>query len=128
VLPKGWHQAGSSFKEEDAPPNRPVFPENEMPICQSQHNKKIPFALILRKNTLRRPGYSLVSDVFHSSCGRLWIQSLLNRATALLPLPHIFFFVFVFVFLMTQWVRALTALPKVLSSNPSNHMVAHNHL
>ena len=23
---------------------------------------------------------------------------------------------------------ALTALPKVLSSNPSNHMVAHNHL
>jgi hypothetical protein len=29
---------------------------------------------------------------------------------------------------MVQWVRALTALPKVLSSNPSNHMVAHNHL
>jgi hypothetical protein len=29
---------------------------------------------------------------------------------------------------MTQWLRALTALPKVLSSNPSNHMVAHNHL
>jgi hypothetical protein len=29
---------------------------------------------------------------------------------------------------MAQWVRALTALPKVLSSNPSNHMVAHNHL
>jgi hypothetical protein len=28
---------------------------------------------------------------------------------------------------MVQWVRALTALPKVLSSNPSNHMVAHNH-
>jgi hypothetical protein len=28
---------------------------------------------------------------------------------------------------MTQQVRALTALPKVLSSNPSNHMVAHNH-
>jgi hypothetical protein len=27
---------------------------------------------------------------------------------------------------MAQWVRALTALPKVLSSNPSNHMVAHN--
>ena len=26
------------------------------------------------------------------------------------------------------WLRALTALPKVLSSNPSNHMVAHNHL
>jgi hypothetical protein len=26
---------------------------------------------------------------------------------------------------MAQWVRALTALPKVLSSNPSNHMVAH---
>jgi hypothetical protein len=24
---------------------------------------------------------------------------------------------------MTQWLRALTALPKVLSSNPSNHMV-----
>jgi hypothetical protein len=29
---------------------------------------------------------------------------------------------------MAQSVRALTTLPKVLSSNPSNHMVAHNHL
>jgi hypothetical protein len=29
---------------------------------------------------------------------------------------------------MAQWVRALTALLKVLSSIPSNHMVAHNHL
>jgi hypothetical protein len=29
---------------------------------------------------------------------------------------------------MAQRLRALTALPKVLSSNPSNHMVAHNHL
>jgi hypothetical protein len=28
---------------------------------------------------------------------------------------------------MAQRVRALTALPKVLSSNPSSHMVAHNH-
>jgi hypothetical protein len=28
---------------------------------------------------------------------------------------------------MTQRVRELTALLKVLSSNPSNHMVAHNH-
>jgi hypothetical protein len=28
---------------------------------------------------------------------------------------------------MAQWLRALTALPKVLSSNPSNHMVTHNH-
>ena len=28
---------------------------------------------------------------------------------------------------MAQRVRALTALPKVLSSNPSNHMMAHNH-
>jgi hypothetical protein len=28
---------------------------------------------------------------------------------------------------MVQWLRALTALPKVLSSIPSNHMVAHNH-
>ena len=28
---------------------------------------------------------------------------------------------------MAQQVRALTALPKVLSSNPRNHMVAHNH-
>jgi hypothetical protein len=28
---------------------------------------------------------------------------------------------------MAQWLRALTALPKILSSNPSNHMVAHNH-
>jgi hypothetical protein len=29
---------------------------------------------------------------------------------------------------VVQWLRALTALPKVLSSNPSNHMVTHNHL
>ena len=29
---------------------------------------------------------------------------------------------------MTQRLRALTALPEVLSSIPSNHMVAHNHL
>jgi hypothetical protein len=28
---------------------------------------------------------------------------------------------------MAQRLRALTILPKVLSSNPSNHMVAHNH-
>jgi hypothetical protein len=28
---------------------------------------------------------------------------------------------------MAQQLRALTALPKVLSSNPSNHKVAHNH-
>jgi len=27
-----------------------------------------------------------------------------------------------------QQLRALTALPKALSSIPSNHMVAHNHL
>jgi hypothetical protein len=29
---------------------------------------------------------------------------------------------------MAQQLRALTALPDVLSSIPSNHMVAHNHL
>ena len=29
---------------------------------------------------------------------------------------------------MAQWLRALTAFPKVMSSNPSNHMVANNHL
>jgi hypothetical protein len=28
---------------------------------------------------------------------------------------------------MAQWLRTLTALPKVLSSNPSNYMVAYNH-
>ena len=28
---------------------------------------------------------------------------------------------------MAQWLRALIALLKVLSSNPSNDMVAHNH-
>jgi hypothetical protein len=28
---------------------------------------------------------------------------------------------------MAERLRALTALPKVPSSNPSNHMVAHNH-
>jgi hypothetical protein len=27
---------------------------------------------------------------------------------------------------MAQWLRALTAVPEVLSSIPSNHMVAHN--
>jgi hypothetical protein len=29
---------------------------------------------------------------------------------------------------MAQWLRALIALLKVLSSNPNNRMVAHNHL
>jgi hypothetical protein len=29
---------------------------------------------------------------------------------------------------MVQQLRALTALPEVLSSSPSNYMVAHNHL
>ena len=29
---------------------------------------------------------------------------------------------------MAQQLRAPTALPKVLNSIPSNHMVAHNHL
>ena len=29
---------------------------------------------------------------------------------------------------MVQWLRALTALPEVLSWVPSNHMVVHNHL
>jgi hypothetical protein len=29
---------------------------------------------------------------------------------------------------MVQWLRALSALPEVLSSNPTNHMVAPNHL
>jgi hypothetical protein len=29
---------------------------------------------------------------------------------------------------MAQRIRSLTALPEVLSSIPSNHMVAHNHL
>jgi hypothetical protein len=28
---------------------------------------------------------------------------------------------------MAQWLRALTVLPEVTSSNPSNHMVAQNH-
>jgi hypothetical protein len=28
---------------------------------------------------------------------------------------------------MAQWLRALTALSKVLSSSPRNHLVAHNH-
>jgi hypothetical protein len=29
---------------------------------------------------------------------------------------------------MAQQLRALAALPEILSSMPSNHMVAHNHL
>jgi hypothetical protein len=29
---------------------------------------------------------------------------------------------------MAQWLIALAALPEVLSSNPSNYMVAHSHL
>jgi hypothetical protein len=28
---------------------------------------------------------------------------------------------------VAQWLRAPTVLPKVVSSNPSNHMIAHNH-
>ena len=40
----------------------------------------------------------------------------------LLPLPGLW------VGEVAQWLRALTALLKLPSSNPSNHMVAHNHL
>ena len=29
---------------------------------------------------------------------------------------------------MAQWLKALAALPQVLSSIPRNHIVAHNHL
>jgi hypothetical protein len=29
---------------------------------------------------------------------------------------------------VAQWLRAMTALLKIPNSNPSNHMVAHNHL
>jgi hypothetical protein len=29
---------------------------------------------------------------------------------------------------MAQWLRALAALPEVLSSIPTNHIVAHNHV
>jgi hypothetical protein len=29
---------------------------------------------------------------------------------------------------MAQWLRTLIALPEVMSSNPSNHLVPHNHL
>jgi hypothetical protein len=29
---------------------------------------------------------------------------------------------------MAQWLSSPTALPEVLSSNPSKHIVAHNHL
>jgi hypothetical protein len=29
---------------------------------------------------------------------------------------------------IAQWIRALTALLKIPSSNPSNHMVVHNYL
>jgi hypothetical protein len=29
---------------------------------------------------------------------------------------------------IAQWLKALDALPKVISSIPSNHIVAHNHL
>jgi hypothetical protein len=54
-----------------------------------------------------------------------------------LVLVFVFFFFFFFGHVkkerigageMAQQVRALTALPKVMSSNLSNHMVAHNHL
>jgi hypothetical protein len=29
---------------------------------------------------------------------------------------------------MAQWLRALAAIPEILSTIPNNHMVAHNHL
>jgi hypothetical protein len=29
---------------------------------------------------------------------------------------------------MAQWLRAVNSLPEVMSSIPSNHIVAHNHL
>jgi hypothetical protein len=51
---------------------------------------------------------------------------LTTKPTLQPPIPH--FKKIVWAGEMAQWLRVLTALPKVLSSNPSNHMVAHNHL
>jgi hypothetical protein len=61
--------------------------------------------------TERLPGFNLQ---YHTKDGKSGFQLKVNK-------PHLGGE-------MAQWVRALTALPKVLSSNPSNHMVAHNHL
>ena len=47
----------------------------------------------------------------HSSCDLALYENVLLRAAE-----------------MAQHLRALTVLPVVLSSNPSNHIVAHNHL
>jgi hypothetical protein len=41
---------------------------------------------------------------------------------------HTYIYIYVYALEMAQQLRALAALPEVLSSIPSNHMVAHNHL
>ena len=55
------------------------------------------------------PEYSLLNHLGHTSGEIDWTELELGAGE------------------MAQWLRALTVLLKVLSSNPSNHMVAHNH-
>jgi hypothetical protein len=58
-------------------------------------------------------------------------QELLGGATLLLQPPEYLDYSFLRKTLCVragEWLKALTVLPEALSSIPSNHMVAHNHL
>jgi hypothetical protein len=57
-------------------------------------------------------------------------SALLHTLSGVQPFLFPFFFKIILFWAgeMAQRLRALTALPKVLSSIPSNQMVAHNHL
>jgi len=59
------------------------------------------------------------STAFSAQFPALWVFLFLNR---------LFKEFFVGIGEMAQRLRALTALPEVLSSSPSNYVVAHNHL
>jgi len=62
---------------------------------------------------------------------RNFVLFLACRLTVYLDGKVVCLFVFLKIFVareMAQRLRVLTAIPEVLSSIPSNHMVAHNHL
>jgi hypothetical protein len=73
-------------------------------VAQPQLPSQAPYLLLIKLSTGRVPGTDILAQ----------IRGMFENTT--LGVGE-----------MAQWLRQPTALLKVLSSNPSNHMVAHNH-
>ena len=54
-------------------------------------------------------------------------NALIDKSDNYIEAEHFFKNIMIRAGEMAQWLRAQTALPKVLSSNPGNHMLAQNH-